>query len=63
MSNVTHLYQTTSPSLTSTFTVEQKAFIDGLHLPAVMAIDVAAQDDTPHVQTKSDRWEYVRLGR
>lgn len=63
MSNVTHLNQTSSPSLAPTFTSEQKAFIDDLHLPAVMAIDVAAQDDTPHVQTKSDRWEYVRLGR
>jgi integrase len=63
MTNVTHLHQTSSPSQAPTFTVEQKAFIDDLRLPAVMAIDVAAQDDTPHVQTKNDRWEYVRLGR
>ncbi|MBE4607448.1 hypothetical protein [Vibrio navarrensis] len=48
---------------TATFTSAQKAFINDLHLPAVLSIDVAAQDDTSHVQTKSDRWEYVRLGR
>lgn len=63
MSNVTHLNQTSSPSPAPAFTVAQKAFINDLHLPAVMAIDVAAQDDTSQVQTKSDRWEYVRLGR
>ena len=63
MSNVTHLHQTSSPNLAPAFTVAQKAFINDLHLPAVMAIDVAAQDDTSHVQTKSDCWEYVRLGR
>lgn len=63
MSNVTNLNQTSSPSLAPVFTAEQKAFIGGLYLPSVMAIDVAAKDDTTHVQTKSDRWEYVRLGR
>ncbi|UPR54835.1 hypothetical protein ITG09_17965 [Vibrio cyclitrophicus] len=59
MSNEIH----SSPSLAPTFTAEQKVFIDDLHLPAVMSIDIAAQDDTPYIQTKSDRWEYVRLGR
>ncbi|ENM3861909.1 hypothetical protein AB5E36_003536, partial [Vibrio cholerae] len=63
MSNATHLHQKSNPRLAPCFTAEQKAFIDGLNLPAVMAINVAAQDDTPHLQTKSDRWEYVRLGR
>ncbi|GHW17264.1 hypothetical protein VCSRO192_3486 [Vibrio cholerae] len=63
MTNATHLHQKSSPRLAPCFTAEQKAFIDGLNLPTVMAINVAAQDDTPHLQTKSDRWEYIRLGR
>tara|TARA_Y100000588_G_scaffold394088_2_gene512772 strand:- start:1120 stop:2676 length:1557 start_codon:yes stop_codon:yes gene_type:complete len=63
MSNVSHVHQTSSKSLASTLTSEQKIFIDGLPLPAVMSIDIAAQDDTSLVQTKNDRWEYVRLGR
>ena len=63
MSKATNLHQTNSPSLSPTITVAQKAFIDSLNLPAVLAIDIAAQDDTSHVQTKNDRWEYVRLGR
>ncbi|EGR1463613.1 hypothetical protein QXB71_002877 [Vibrio cholerae] len=63
MINATHLHQKSSPRLAPCFTAEQKAFIDGLNLPTVMAINVAAQDDTPHLQTKSDRWEYIRLGR
>lgn len=62
MGNV-NLHPASSPNLGPTFTLEQLDFIDGLHLPTVMAIDVAAQDDTPYVQTKSDRWEYIRLGR
>ncbi|MGF1711011.1 hypothetical protein L4C37_10615 [Vibrio kagoshimensis] len=63
MSNVTHPHLTSSLSLIPSFTVAQKAFIDCLDLPTVLAIDIAAQDDTSHVQTKNDRWEYVRLGR
>ena len=58
-----HQHQTSSPSLMPSLTAKQKAFVDGLHLPEVMAINVAAKDDSPYVQTKSDRWEYVRLGR
>ncbi len=32
-------------------------------LPSVMEITQASEFDTPFIQTKSDRWEYVRLGR
>lgn len=44
MTNATHLHQKSSPRLAPCFTAEQKAFIDGLNLPTVMAINVAAQD-------------------
>ncbi|MCY9871147.1 hypothetical protein [Vibrio barjaei] len=63
MNNATHLHQMSSPSRATVFTAEQISYINDLHLPAVMSIDVAAQDDTTHVQTKSDLWEFVRLGR
>ncbi|MFS1901185.1 hypothetical protein [Vibrio lentus] len=63
MSNVNHLHQTSSPSCEPVFTADQISFINDLHLPALMSIDVAAQDDTTHVETKCDRWEFVRLGR
>ena len=44
-------------------TQEQVDFISKVSLPSVMEIIQASEFDTPFVQTKSDRWEYVRLGR
>ncbi|MGR5243364.1 hypothetical protein ACP3VU_01035 [Vibrio sp. PNB23_22_6] len=45
------------------FTPEQVGFINSMTLPSVMEITQASEFDTPYVQTKSDRWEYIRLGR
>ncbi|HBC3358587.1 TPA: hypothetical protein KDX62_001449 [Vibrio parahaemolyticus] len=45
------------------FTSEQVEFINNMTLPSVMEITQASEFDTPFIQTKSDRWEYVRLGR
>ncbi|EGU9030334.1 hypothetical protein GA076_18915 [Vibrio parahaemolyticus] len=44
-------------------TNEQVDFISKMSFPSVMEITQASEFDTPFVQTKSDRWEYVRLGR
>ncbi|EPM4837015.1 TPA: hypothetical protein N3C02_003572 [Vibrio parahaemolyticus] len=44
-------------------TQEQVKFIKNQTLPSVLEITQASEFDTPFVQTKSDRWEYVRLGR
>ncbi|MCS0267261.1 hypothetical protein NDJ22_19795 [Vibrio alginolyticus] len=44
-------------------TPEQVQFINNMTLPSVMEITQASAFDTPYVQTKSDRWEYVRMGR
>lgn len=44
-------------------TDEQVDFISKMSFPSVMEITQASEFDTPFVQTKSDRWEYVRLGR
>ncbi|EGQ8300667.1 site-specific integrase [Vibrio parahaemolyticus] len=45
------------------FTPEQIGFIKSMTLPSVMEITQASEFDTPYVQIKSDRWEYIRLGR
>ncbi|MBE3683275.1 hypothetical protein [Vibrio parahaemolyticus] len=44
-------------------TQEQVDFIRKMSLPSVMEITQASEFDTHFVQTKSDHWEYVRLGR
>lgn len=48
--------------ISSVFTPEQVEFINSMTLPSVMDITQASEFDTLYVQTKSDRWEYVRLG-
>ena len=45
------------------FTRDQVEFINNITLPSVMEITQASEFDTPFIKTKSDRWEYVRLGR
>lgn len=44
-------------------TSDQIAFIQELKLPSIMEITQASEFDTLFVQTKNNRWEYVRLGR
>ncbi|MFA0000868.1 hypothetical protein AB4428_21400 [Vibrio lentus] len=41
----------------------QIEFIKCMKLPSVMEITVGSEFDTPYVQTKDDRWEFVRMGR
>ncbi|WP_343289987.1 hypothetical protein AAIA71_28500 (plasmid) [Vibrio harveyi] len=45
------------------FTRDQVEFINNITLPNVIEITQASEFDTPFIKTKSDRWEYVRLGR
>ena len=47
----------------SKLTFKQVEFIKTLQIPTVMEIIVGSEFDTPHIQTKDDRWEYIRLGR
>ncbi len=53
----------TNKPFDSNFSMAQIEFIRSLNLPTVMDITVGSDFDTPHVQTKSDRWEYKRLGK
>ncbi|EGR2254741.1 hypothetical protein [Vibrio parahaemolyticus] len=53
----------TSRATGSKLTHEQMEFIKEQAFPSVMEITQASEFDTPFVQTESDRWEYVRLGR
>ncbi|HFG1870616.1 TPA: hypothetical protein ACGF2D_003399 [Vibrio cholerae] len=57
--SVKKLYQR---GFSAVLTPEQVQFINNMTLPSLMEITQASAFDTPYVQTKSDRWEYVRMG-
>ncbi|EGQ8097214.1 hypothetical protein P3592_00450 [Vibrio parahaemolyticus] len=56
------LHSANTPRIDNNLTQEQVDFISKMSLPSVMEITQASEFDTPFVQTKSDRWEFIRLG-
>ncbi|WP_208446424.1 hypothetical protein, partial [Vibrio sp. B1ASS3] len=57
------LHSVKTTLIDNNLTQEQADFINKMSLPSVMEITQASEFDTPLVQTKSDRWEFIRLGQ